>query len=116
MKPDELKKRRIQMGLSQTKFGRLLGLSLRTILRYEHGRGEIPLAVQMALDSLGTNALSTSVPKIRSVRKGSNRKVTALRSSEYQRWRIDPDREQLRRDLHLLRLGIALGCFAADGR
>lgn len=47
----------MQLGYTQAKLAAVLELSRMTISRYEAGAWEIPLAVEMALDQLGTGQL-----------------------------------------------------------
>jgi len=95
MKPAELKKRRIQMRLSQAKLGRVLGKCSRTIIRYEQGKIKIPLVVELALDSLGSLALSGGVaPKTRPISKRWNTKVATLRSFQARRLHVHLDGKQ----------------------
>ena len=53
--PDEIKKLRIKMMLSQTEFAKLLGVTFESVNRYENGRSRPTFRVQRKLNELNNN-------------------------------------------------------------
>lgn len=50
--PEEIKKLRIKMMLSQTEFAKLLGVTFESVNRYENGRSRPTFRVQRRLSEL----------------------------------------------------------------
>jgi transcriptional regulator with XRE-family HTH domain len=50
MKPEEMKRRREALGLTQVQLARVLGLDSITVSRYERGVRPIPKTVEMAFE------------------------------------------------------------------
>jgi transcriptional regulator with XRE-family HTH domain len=106
MRREELKRRRIEMGLSQTNLRRLLGLSMRTIIRYERGHSEIPLDVQMALDNLASIQLL----------RRSNRSLSPLRSLRYRTSSTDSNAGQRQKVLLSVPAGLLIVASQGNDR
>ena len=58
MTPDDLRARRLALGMSQSQLARALGIHVRTISKWERGVHTIPPHVALALDALGESAAS----------------------------------------------------------
>src|ERR1041384_2325459 len=67
MRGKQFKQARIRLGYTQAKLAEVLQLSRMTISRYEAGTWEVPLAVEMALDQLG----SAQIPMLGTVAAGA---------------------------------------------
>ncbi len=52
MEKNELKKRRERLGLTQTSFAEMIGISANTISRYETGTMTIPKYMDLVLEAL----------------------------------------------------------------
>jgi len=52
MKPFELRKKRLDLKLSQVKLGALLGVTGHTVLRWEQEQTPIPLMAELALETV----------------------------------------------------------------
>ena len=52
MKPEDLKRRRQALGLTQEQLARELGVTMITVSRYERGVSEIPLHIELAVEAL----------------------------------------------------------------
>ncbi|MBA3334551.1 MAG: helix-turn-helix domain-containing protein [Acidobacteria bacterium] len=52
MEKSELKKRRERLGLTQSKFAKILGFASNTVSGYETGRLEIPAFIDLVLEAL----------------------------------------------------------------
>lgn len=53
--PEEIKKLRLKMMLSQTEFAKLLGVTFESVNRYENGRSRPTFRVQRKLNELNNN-------------------------------------------------------------
>jgi transcriptional regulator with XRE-family HTH domain len=62
MTPEQFTAHRKNMGLSQTKMGQRLGLSLRQIQRYEKTETPIPKTVAILIDVMDTRRLPKKNP------------------------------------------------------
>ena len=62
MKADEIKQLRKRLGLSQAKFGRVLGVHAMTVSRWERGKVEPDGATAQLLDVLDKRSLEMSRP------------------------------------------------------
>ncbi|HEV8635169.1 MAG TPA: helix-turn-helix domain-containing protein [Chloroflexota bacterium] len=80
MTPDELKRRRAALGLSQTALAALLGVPRNTVWRWEAGEltVEKPVMLALALDQLAH--LATAAPR-RPGRPAKQRAAIASRSA-----------------------------------
>jgi repressor LexA len=54
MKPEDLKRRREALGLTQEQLARELGVTMITVSRYERGVSEIPTYIKLAVEALET--------------------------------------------------------------
>ncbi len=52
MEKNELKKRRERLGLTQTSFAEMIGISANTVSRYETGTMTIPKYMDLVLEAL----------------------------------------------------------------
>jgi transcriptional regulator with XRE-family HTH domain len=52
MTPNELKRRRQKLGLSQAKLAQMMGVDQMTISRWERGIHPIPLYISLAVEAL----------------------------------------------------------------
>jgi len=57
MTPNEFKRYRYKLDLSQEYMGNLLGLSMRQIIRYESGTTPIPRALAILIEILATRTI-----------------------------------------------------------
>lgn len=55
--PEEIKKLRIKMMLSQTEFAKLLGVTFESVNRYENGRSRPTFRVQRKINELHEKVL-----------------------------------------------------------
>lgn len=53
--PEEIKKLRLKMMLSQTEFAKLLGVTFESVNRYENGRSRPTFRVQRKLNELNNS-------------------------------------------------------------
>lgn len=58
--PEEIKKVRLKMMLSQTDFAKLLGVTFESVNRYENGRSRPTFRVQRKISELREKALGGS--------------------------------------------------------
>lgn len=52
MAPEELKRKREMLGLTQAELAKRLGIAKLTVLRYENGQTPIPRIVELALKEI----------------------------------------------------------------
>lgn len=52
MAPEELKRKRERLGLTQAELAKRLGIAKLTVLRYENGQTPIPRIVELALKEI----------------------------------------------------------------
>lgn len=57
--PEEIKKLRLKMMLSQTEFAKLLGVTFESVNRYENGRSKPTFRVQRKLNELSSEKESS---------------------------------------------------------